>query len=58
MNSSLFALVCVLLLCTGSPQTPPSWGGNPRYTVKVKLLNNQPVATWNFMYYYDSTKKV
>ncbi len=58
MKNCIFALICLILLYSASGQTPPSWGGNPRYTVKVKLLNNQPVATWNFMYYYDSTKKV
>ncbi len=34
-------------------QTPPTWGGNPRYTVNVKMLNDNPAVTWMFKYYYD-----
>ena len=30
----LFAILCILTQTHA--QTPPSWGGNPRYTVKVK----------------------
>ena len=54
-----FQILCVLVLASLiSSQTPPNWGGNPRYTVKVKMLNDDPVATWNFTYYYDWNQKV
>jgi hypothetical protein len=49
-----FLIFATLVSC----QTPPNWGGNPRYTVKVKMLNDDPVATWNFTYYYDWNQKV
>jgi hypothetical protein len=58
MRNLYFGLLFVMLSALVSCQTPPSWGGNPRYTVKVKLLNNKPVATWNFIYYYDWNLKV
>jgi hypothetical protein len=51
-------LVIFALALLSSAQKPPSWGGNPKYTVKVKILNDKPVATWNFIYYYDWTQKV
>lgn len=50
-------LSILLLVLLANAATPPSWGGNPRYTVKVKMLNDDPVATWNFIYYYDWTIK-
>lgn len=54
-----FEILCVLVLATLiMSQTPPNWGGNPRYTVKVKILNDHPVTTWNFTYYYDWNQKV
>ena len=49
----VFCIIFLALISLSFCQTPPSWGGNPRYTVKVKMLNDAPVATWNFMYYYD-----
>lgn len=58
MKHLLTVFFLALLMNSTFQQTPPSWGGNPRYTVKVKLLNNQPVATWNFIYYYDWNQKV
>ena len=50
----LIAMLLVVFCC----QAPPSWGGNPRYTVKVKMLSNKPAASWNFLYYYDWNTKV
>ena len=47
------ALVIVLI----STQTPPNWGGNPRYTVKVGMVNNDPKVNWTFTYYYDWSLK-
>ena len=46
-------LLLFLLLVVAFSQTPPPWGGNPVYTVRVKMLNNDPITTWNFTYYYD-----
>ena len=57
MRTSLLVLL-LALLCVTISQTPPTWGGNPRYTVNVTLLNNKPIATWNFIYYYDWSQKV
>jgi hypothetical protein len=54
----LIAFLLIVLAVVTHSQTPPSWGGNPRYTVKVKMLNNKPIATWNFIYYYDWNLKV
>lgn len=51
-------LLILALACLAVAQTPPTWGGNPRYTVNVTLLNNKPIATWNFIYYYDWNQKV
>lgn len=48
-------LVFVLLLalaCLSYCQTPPKWGGSPRFTVKVKMHNND-LVNWTFVYYYD-----
>lgn len=53
----LLSLVC-LLITQISTQTPPNWGGNPRYTVKVKMQNNNPAVNWTFTYYYDWNLKV
>jgi hypothetical protein len=39
-------------------QIPPFWGGNPRYTVRVKMLYDSPKIVWNFTYYYDWNFKV
>lgn len=52
----LVLLTFFLALC--SCQTPPNWGGNPRYTVKVGMVNNDPQVNWTFTYYYDWSKKV
>jgi len=55
----MFKIIFLLLICgLVSSQTPPTWGGNPRYTVKVKMLNNDPKVIWNFTYYYDWNQKV
>lgn len=45
--------VVYILFCLALAQTPPSWGGNLRYTVRVKMTNNDPAAIWNFTYLYD-----
>ena len=46
-----FAIIAAIAI------NPPSWGGNPVYTVRVEMLNNAPVAKWNFTYYYNSNLK-
>lgn len=46
-------IILILIISLAIAQTPPNWGGNPRYTVKVKMLNDNPIQTWNFTYYYD-----
>jgi hypothetical protein len=53
MKSCLYLAFLATLAVVLSAQTPPSWGGNPRYTVKVKMLNNDPIVSWNFTYFYD-----
>jgi len=53
----LVAVACLFLAQVNS-QTPPTWGGNPRYTVKVKMQNNDPAVNWTFTYYYDWNQKV
>jgi hypothetical protein len=57
--SGKLALAILLLTVLGVAvgQTPPSWGGNPRYTVRVKMLNDKPAVSWNFTYFYDWTLK-
>ena len=42
-----------LLLGYCIAQTPPTWGGNPRYTVNVLMTYDDPITKWNFTYYYD-----
>lgn len=59
MRNSTF-YVTLILFCffqASLAQTPPMWGGNPRYTVKVEMLNNKPAIKWNFTYYYDWSQK-
>mgnify|MGYP003453348858 FL=1 len=53
----LKTLCCILLISCSFSQTPspPFWGGNPQYTVEVLMTNDNPVAQWNFTYYYDAT---
>ena len=58
MKSFIFAFILVLSLIMVQSQTPPTWGGNTRYTVKVRMLNNDPAIYWNFTYYYDWNQKV
>lgn len=48
-----YFFIILLAVALASAESPPFWGGNPRYTVKVKMLNDDPVATWNFLYFYD-----
>jgi hypothetical protein len=36
---------------------PPFWGGNPQYKVRVALTNPEPIAFWDFDYFYDATLK-
>ena len=54
----MFKIIFLLFLTRLiAAQTPPFWGGNPRYTVKVTMLNDDPKAIWNFTYYYDWNQK-
>lgn len=55
MKSDLVILATLVVLALA--QTPPNWGGNPRYTVKVKMLNDDPAVVWNFTYFYDWSLK-
>ena len=55
MKITLVVLACLVI--AGLSQSPPFWGGNPRYTVKVKMLYDQPIVRWNFTYYYDWSLK-
>ena len=58
MKTIVLAITLILFIALGYSQTPPTWGGNPRYTVRVKMLNNDPAIYWNFTYYYDWNLKV
>lgn len=59
MNRNIFKIALALcFVCIIYTQTPPNWGGNPRYTVKVNMLNDDPATRWNFTYFYDWNQKV
>ena len=58
MNLRLVIPAFALILLQISCQTPPMWGGNPRYTVKVAMVYDDPKANWTFTYYYDWSQKV
>ncbi len=59
MAKNLFILALLALLSvTVVSNTPPTWGGNPKYTVNVTMLYDKPKLIWNFTYYYDATLKV
>ena len=58
MNKALFVFVLMIAMLVVNAQQPPKWGGNPRYTVRVNMLNNDPAIRWNFTYYYDWNQKV
>ena len=49
----LAILLAVVALQISNAQTPPTWGGNPVYTVKVKMVYDSPQANWTFTYFYD-----
>ncbi|RYY33328.1 hypothetical protein EON62_04335 [archaeon] len=36
--------------------SPPGWGSTPLYSVRVNMTNPQPVATWQFDYYFDAAR--
>lgn len=55
MRLTLVVFACLLMVVLS--QKPPFWGGNPRYTVKVLMLNDNPAVSWNFTYYYDWSLK-
>lgn len=57
MNMSKWLISLCFAILTLS-QTPPNWGSNPVYTVRVAMLYDKPVTRWNFTYYYDWNKKV
>ena len=52
----LLAILLFLVLLSNQ-QSPPFWGGNPQYTVRVLMTNDHPAMQWNFTYYYDATLK-
>ena len=52
----IFGIVTMFVLQIVA-QTPPTWGGNPRYTVKVGMVNNDPKVNWTFTYFYDWSQK-
>ena len=54
---SKLILTLALLMFTALSQAPPNWGGNPRYSVKVLFVYNDPVTNWTFNYYYDWSVK-
>jgi hypothetical protein len=45
--------VLTLLILSSTAPTPPIWGGALQYSVNVSLINNKPIMTWNFTYYYN-----
>jgi hypothetical protein len=49
----LIFLILSALVLQIHGQTPPTWGGNKVYTVKVGMVNNDPKVNWTFTYYYD-----
>lgn len=54
LGTKMFISTIIFILTVQTiGQTPPTWGGNPRYTVNVKMLNDNPAVTWMFKYYYD-----
>ena len=57
MNKGYFLWVFCLAITGILSQTPPFWGGNPRYSVKVHFTYDHPISQWNFTYLYDSTLK-
>ena len=52
----IIAVIAVAILQINA-QSPPNWGGNPRYSVKVGMVNNDPQVNWTFTYYYDWSLK-
>ena len=53
---ALLILATALAVCAEA-QKAPFWGGNPRYSVKVKFVYNDPIANWTFNYFYDWNRK-
>lgn len=53
----VFLLIAIACSFRVRAPSPPFWGGNPKYTVNITLMNDNPKVTWNFTYYYDSTLK-
>lgn len=49
----LLLILTIFSVAFSSP-TPPYWGGNPQYTIKVLMTNDDPKMQWNFTYYYDA----
>lgn len=48
---------CLLLVASTIAVSPPFWGGYPKYQVRVSLTNPEPVAIWDFDYFYDADQK-
>ncbi len=53
MGKAHLLVVLLLCFCPCLTQTPPYWGGSPRFTVNASMLNNDPAIRWDFTYYYD-----
>lgn len=53
MMVKAFLAILLLMLVQGAP-TPPKWGGNPHFTVRV-LMDFK--LKWNYTYKYDSSLK-
>ena len=53
MHSKLAYLIVALFLGCCLAQTPPTWGGNPVYTVNVNMTYDKPVTNWTFTYEYN-----
>ena len=57
MLKVLVLTLALALITLQEAPSPPFWGGNPQYTVRVLMTNDHPQMQWNFTYYYDATIK-
>ena len=53
LSMKFVIIVCLLLVLAASEDnpTPPGWGGNPQFSVKVNEVLN--TTAFSFMYYYN-----